>query len=297
MSVACLLLGLLTLSASSADGYTFPPRIQGPVSATLNVTVDESTAGPPRVRYILTVDGPPDLQVEPPVLSDPTAGWKAHRSSAWSRIGDTVHWSEVVDLEQVKPGLAPLPDVALRFRVGKNAPYHQEEWTDVLKNTIDVPLPPIVDHPSDDSSMRPVLLASLIVAGAAAVVILIYRRRRAALDPPPTLVGRALGELDRLETAPPESLTSQIYYTQLSNILRRYLAERFRLPALQQTTTEFLQTLAQTDRLTLPQQSALQTILERCDLSKFAQLDVDPSQRRTTTDLARNLIRQTSQQP
>ena len=83
--------------------------------------------------------------------------------------------------------------------------------------------------------------------------------------PPEQWALQELGRLDESATA-----DAAAYHTALSDVVRRYLADRFGLPATRQTTAEFLETVRRSGRLSAEQQALLRDFLERCDLAKFA---------------------------
>jgi hypothetical protein len=119
-------------------------------------------------------------------------------------------------------------------------------------------------------------------------------RRRPEPPPPPPDVW-ALAELDRLEAlALPAAGEIDRYHTLLSSTMRRYLELRFQLPASQQTTPEFLKTLAGADLLNSAQQMILGAFLERCDLAKFARAGFSPVECQAATRIARELVEQTA---
>ena len=60
------------------------------------------------------------------------------------------------------------------------------------------------------------------------------------------------------------------FHTQISNIFRRYLELRFKVPALQRTTHEITNDGTLASLLSTSLRKDLTTILERCDLAKFA---------------------------
>ena len=115
-------------------------------------------------------------------------------------------------------------------------------------------------------------------------------RRRQALSPD----RRALQELMRLQQTPNLTLNTSGYHAPLSDVVRRYLAERYSLPAMWQTTAEFLATVDATGRLSAEQQTLVRDILERCDLAKFAPVGASPEECRETTALAQAFVEQTA---
>ena len=83
------------------------------------------------------------------------------------------------------------------------------------------------------------------------------------------------------------------FYEAISNILRHYIEDRFSLHAPEQTTEEFLYTLAQTDSLSPSDKTALGEFLGHCDLVKFARHQPTPEQIQRTFDLVKGFIEKT----
>jgi hypothetical protein len=254
---------ILLIPPSGAASYTYAPERRGDMIATLTVAVPDGT-GPAPVYYALTVEGGPALQVAPPELTDPAGVWKALRSSAWSSTDGRVTWTEFIELDQEKPGVVPLPDVRLEFREAPGAAWQRAEWEDVLKDIRELPLP----TPRTASGWG--RAGVLWVATAAVAMILLalaaIMRRRRRLEPPLTPDEHALREIHGLERS---DATPVRLFVQLSDVLRRYLAERYTLAAPQQTTDELLQAASQVDGLTT-EMPLLQEIFVRCDRVKFA---------------------------
>jgi Domain of unknown function (DUF4381) len=280
---------LILLLAPSADaGYTYPPERRGDMVASLNVEVLEG--GPALVDYTLTVTGGPHLQIEAPELVDATGAWTARRSSAWAYADGQVTWTEFIRLDQVKPGIVPLPDVRVRFRAETSADWQQAEWKDILKDLRELPLPAVRSAPPSNWSLP------LIAVGAACLVALLVAagtliRRRRRLGPVLSVEQRALRELDRLENA---SGAPEWRFARLADVLRGYLSERFGVPALQQTTSEFLR---ETSDALAGERDVLRELLEHCDLAKFAGVAADGDQWKQSAARARAFIRRTARTP
>jgi hypothetical protein len=279
---------LLLLLPPAEEGYTFPPVRHGDLTARLSVRVSEAV-GPNRVYYTLTVDGGPRLEVEAPELADTLSAWTPRRASAWTQEGGRASWTESIELEQAKPGLVALPDVKVRFRNGPKEPWQGAEWKDILKDIRELPGP---DRPT---TAAPGVLPRVAWATAGTVVLLVgalvlLRRRRA--EPPLTPDGKALRDLDRLERAIGTPGTGgERLFTRLSDVVRCYLAERFGLPAFQQTTAEFLRAGAPP---LAAEMDFLRDLFERCDLAKFAPLRADPERLRESIGQARAFVRRTA---
>jgi hypothetical protein len=86
-----------------------------------------------------------------------------------------------------------------------------------------------------------------------------------------------LDELDQLEKERQGGTAQQgVLYLRLSNILRAFLERQFPLPVSRLTTREFQSQVAQADLFSPEQQILLGTILDRCDLAKFARANFKP---------------------
>ena len=278
----------MAIAAAPPPGAVQPVQTRGDMTAGLVVHVEDVEAH--LVRLTLTVTGGPLLQVEPPELSDALNAWEATRNE-WCRLdGDRLTWTTTILLRQTKPGRADLPDVKVRFRAGPDAAWQKVEWVDLLKAAKDAP-PPEVLPPPPPSQWQPWTAAAIALLGLAGIGWWIGRRRRRP-RPPLSPEQQALQELARLDawaTADPAA-----YHTALSDVVRRYLADHFSLPAMRRTTAEFLETIRRSGRLPAEQQALLCDFLERCDLAKFAPVGASAEERREAADLARALVEQMS---
>src|SRR5262249_37808299 len=96
---------------------------------------------------------------------------------------------------------------------------------------------------------------------------------------------RAVRELDRVERC---GLTPAELHTRLSETVRHFLAERFELPAPQQTTGELL--ADQVDKVPLQAREALADFLRRTDIAKFAPLTPAARACREAIELGRVIV-------
>jgi hypothetical protein len=124
-------------------------------------------------------------------------------------------------------------------------------------------------------------------------------RRRLAAPPPPLLPHEwAVRELDRIEAMQlAEAGEAERYHTLLSDVVRVYLERRFSLPASQQTTVEFLETMRRSPQLTPAQQGLLRDFLQRCDMAKFARAAPPPEECRAVAGMARSFVQETTPRP
>ncbi len=121
--------------------------------------------------------------------------------------------------------------------------------------------------------------AALGLLGIAVLFFLIYyiKQRRAGkpilpkrVKPPRPAHEVAFEELDELKNSNLlEGAKYKTYYSRLSEIVRRYIENRYFIPAMEMTTFELL-TSVETEQLNPEELSVLRDLLTRCDLVKFA---------------------------
>jgi Domain of unknown function (DUF4381) len=287
-----VLVALFLPAADDADGVALPEQTHGDIAARLTVHVADAgpQPGAALVRLTLAITGGSLLQVEPARLADPLNAWEP-QVNEWCRLDDgRLTWTQSILLRQIKPGPAALPDVKVRFRQGPGAAWQDAEWVDVLKTARDAPPPePSPPLPSGMGWLPWAVLAAPLTLAALAWGLRFRRARPRRMLPPDQ---RALQDLRRMEQTP--DLDSAAFHTTLSNVVRRYLAERFGLPATRQTTAEFLETVRRMGRLPPEEQALLRDLLERCDLAKFAPVGASAESCRETAFLAQGFVERTA---
>jgi len=146
-----------------------------------------------------------------------------------------------------------------------------------------------IEIPSIWSWLLPVLIAAAL--GVLAWVWWILRkRRRTTAQIQETAADRArmrLREAWKCVDRP------ERFCTRLSEIVRVYLEERFRLRAPEQTTEEFLADTQKNTLLDLRHQGLLAQFLEQCDLVKFAGQEPGRKDLEHLHDAATNFIEET----
>ncbi|HJS72832.1 MAG TPA: hypothetical protein VJ921_01000, partial [Vicinamibacteria bacterium] len=86
------------------------------------------------------------------------------------------------------------------------------------------------------------------------------------------------------------------FYTELAEILKRYVGRRFEVPYLERTTSEVLSDL-RPKKLAAGTTSELRGILDASDLVKFAKYAPEPAHAEETLALAHSWIRRTRPSP
>jgi hypothetical protein len=138
-----------------------------------------------------------------------------------------------------------------------------------------------------------------VLAAVAAAALLAYGvrkwRQRRRIGPSLSPAQWAQRELDRLLALNlPAAGEIERFHTLLSNVVRRYLENRFDLPARRQTTPEFLEAMEKSSLLPAEQQQVLRGFLERCDLAKFARARPVVEECLATLQMARAFVDGTS---
>jgi hypothetical protein len=286
-----VLVGLALAGRAAAD-FTFPAQRCGAMEAVLAVHVADHSEAPGLAAAVYTIEvrGPAGLQVEAPQLGDATQAWKV----TWEKPSRKEEAGGVIvtlrgSVQQVKP-VPPgkLPSLRLGLREDPKAEPQEVEWLDILDRLRELPGP--AAPPEPPAVWKWAVAAGVVIA--AMLTALVLGRRRKPIAPPRPPEERALSEIDLLErTALPPAGPADAFHTRLSDLVRRYLAERFGLKALEQTTAEFLAAARQVPQLN-EREPLLCEFCERCDLAKFARAELSPQDCRRSADLARTLVEQ-----
>jgi hypothetical protein len=169
---------------------------------------------------------------------------------------------------------------------------------DTTKNFHEIIEP--LDAPVVFREVLPYLVLAVLLI-AIAVFIVWYRRYKARKEAEvfvetkprilPQLIAR--GRFRDLEAAKYwQQGDVKSYFSELSNILREYLENRYRILALESTTDEILDDLKET-RFPQLQAMPLQSFLETADLAKFAKHKPSPEDCQEALGYAEKLIKET----
>lgn len=144
-----------------------------------------------------------------------------------------------------------------------------------------------------------VISAMLLIA---IIIFLIYyfSKKKANQEPapaPPAYVEtpnekamRMLAELEQKELWQNDQVKQ--YYTELTNILRTYITERFRTPAMELTSDELL-TVARRNKDMTRHMEGLSTILQTADMAKFAKAQPLPQEHADAFELTKQFVQAT----
>jgi len=165
-----------------------------------------------------------------------------------------------------------------------------------MTDIIDIKGP--IDFPS---KILPFLIAILILGILYGLYFLFKKlKKRKTLEKsiPPKLPHEIAYE--RLEELKNKDLVSKgrigEFYTELSDIARHYLEDRFVLRAPEMTTEEFLIKLKNEQELNREQKSLLREFLSHCDMVKFAKYGPTIAEVTASFDSAKRLVDETKEE-
>ncbi|MCA9393801.1 MAG: DUF4381 family protein [Candidatus Omnitrophica bacterium] len=172
--------------------------------------------------------------------------------------------------------------------------------------------PPVALGADDQTGLRdirgpvaypldPVLVALLLLIVLAGIAVLLrwwvrmYRRRRAYVPPvpprPPWDI--ALELLEKLKAKKYlEYDKFDQYYSELSDILRRYMEDYFGIRAPEMTTEEFLVSIRHHDAVAEEHKALLARFMQQADVVKFAKAAPTAEEADQSWELARRFIMQ-----
>ncbi|MDH7501314.1 MAG: hypothetical protein QHJ82_01190 [Verrucomicrobiota bacterium] len=136
-----------------------------------------------------------------------------------------------------------------------------------------------------------VLIAGALFAALAAFFW--FRSRRRATQQPEVQIPPHIVARDRLRAALALITQPGPFCVEVSQIIRVYLEQQFKLHAPERTTEEFLAELQDSSLLGLDQKRTLADFLMRCDLVKFARYEPGEPELRSLYDAAVRLVEET----
>jgi len=170
---------------------------------------------------------------------------------------------------------------------------------DTTKGIADIKMP--YEIPLGWADLLPYLIALVLIAGAIAIYILIRKRKKTEPEPvkkfiPPPIPAHiwALDELDKLAA---QKLWQQgkvkLYYSRITEIIRRYIEMRFGIQAMEETTYDIMRSFREGNHLAQENEDKLRIFLEEADLVKFAKYQPDADDNEKSFTVALDFVRAT----
>lgn len=255
------------------------------VTVETSVLSAKATVGD-EIRVFARVEHPKDVTVEPPSPKSAVAPFELKRvevapfATGKNRVRETF----VLVLTSFEPGNLTVPPVEISYEepTGRRGTVRTDpvsiEIVAVTKEG-DNKLKPIKGPLHVQGGLRDALLGALAALLTAVLIFRLWwlhRNRRAvdpeALLPPHERVKRELGRLERSNWL--AAGKEKEHYSELADVLRRYLERRFALAAEDLTTNEILSHLKQLE-ITKENVELAREALETADLVKFAKFSPD----------------------
>ncbi len=294
---------------SPAPGPLRRTWTRGPLQLDLSIS-DAAPLAADTVRVRLQASSGDKLQVELPTLEnwpkDSLVGRPEQSGPTTGGDGRT-SWELSFELDVLRAGAYQLPELAMKFRRSES-----EEWTTASTEPVSIEFRSLLGDDPDQAAPRPnpgpadlprgpvpwIVIAAVVLGVALAIGLLValfvWRSRRPQPPLRITAYRKAMDAIHRINLA---GLLDRgevdRFYTDLSDVVRRYVEDRFGLRAPEQTTEEFLQALARRPVLAREQGQSLAHFLEECDMVKFARVRPTSLEGQAALRAARDFVEST----
>ena len=312
LGVACA--AVLVAAAGTCDdtpGAQDPLRShtrEGPVTATVTLAPSEPRLGD-LMMLTLAVEAEPGVSVEMPSFGDALGRFTIVDFAPRAETADDgrTHLSQRYTLQATASGRHRVP--RLRLELVDDRPGRGDgEPRELLTDEIGFEVASVLTDGAGAVELRPArdplpelqgpwlerrwpwLAGGTAVLAAVAAGILAWLRRAAARARL-TAFDRASARLARLRgQGLPDPERVDPWYVELSDIVRRYVEERFSLRAPELTTEEFLIEAGRSEELSPAHRDQLSNFLERCDRVKFARYSPGEYESREALEVAARFL-------
>jgi hypothetical protein len=301
LDIRWAILLLILAGCAQPDDQSLPNDTE-PYTLAMHVSTNALTIGDP-VTIRVSAAHPPDVDVQWPSLE---SAWVVRDSRVSSRsVGDDISITDMqYNLTTFETGSFLLSTGEVVFTQNESGqitrPFPEQMMTvrSVLgENDEPRPIRPVMDWPG--RLPRWIFVVVGIVLGALLIGLLVrylWNKPRTFIKqpPPPPPHVTALNALRLLlERRLIEDKKVELFFVELSQIVRTYIEQRFGLRAPERTTEEFIREATQSRLLTSVHQELVSHFLEQCDLVKFAQYRPDEDSMRSAYDAAVRLVEET----
>ena len=146
--------------------------------------------------------------------------------------------------------------------------------------------------PVDYSLVPPWVIFAACFAGLCLLGLIGWAVMRRMRKPKPEKSPRARAlELLEIERTQIGHVTPYEFSIRVSDILRRYVVEEYKLPITRQTSVEFLEAISNARTFSEDERSLLSDFLNRCDLIKFARYEATTADSELLLDEATRFVR------
>ncbi len=263
-----------------------------------------------KVTYTITVKAQKNIEVEfPQILPENLSGFAIKNfgstQAGWFGKKTFKQWYL---LDTYVSGEHTIPAVVIKYRAKGSA-----AWQELSVKEVKVEVKSMLDAAAAKAEIHDIRgpksfaekmwfyaligLAALLIIGAVFTFIVLRKKKleqKAPSIPAHIIAYEALAALEKKDYI--RKGQTQAYYTELSDIVRHYLENRFNLRAPEMTTEEFLVKLKDDSALSLEHKGLLREFLVNSDLVKFAKYLPAEQEANLSFSSARKLVDQTKEQ-
>lgn len=256
----------------------------GPVKIDVKVDKDTITIGD-RIRYDVSIEYKDGVELEPHIIGGNLGDFeiKDYHIQEPKKTKDDKWFSRTTYIiTTFTTGEFTIPPATMKYK-----DLSKSEQT-VTSEEIKIKVESVERSPNDRDDIRPLkgpaeirqgfpvrLLVVLLLLILAAVSAFIYVRKKKHIESMPPLPPRPPEEIamEELQALQDKKLIEKgmikEYYTEISDIIRKYIEGRFRVFALDRTTWELYQEMRE-KKIKRQSVDKIKDFLEDCDLVKFA---------------------------
>ncbi len=158
-------------------------------------------------------------------------------------------------------------------------------------------LPDLEAVPDPNGWIRILIIVLIVAAVAGLIWLIVMQLRRSSAQRGEQQLLPHEAALQRLQKALEIIHQPREFVIEVSDALRQYLEDRFRIAAPEQTTEEFVHAMRNDPQLDPHQKEALQKFLNTSDLVKFAKVEPGRHELMELFDTARDVVSQTAYEP
>lgn len=276
---------------------------------TVKAGVDKATAAiGDKIKYTIFIEKDKNVEVEPFVFGQNLGNFaiKDFGSKRSVLFNKEKIWQWYI-LDTYITGKTTIPKVTVKYKRENESDWSQIEAGEVsveVKSTLDKSGPgtrmrdikgPVNLPSAINKYLIPVCLLFLVALGSLAGYFLKKNKEGKTIPKRPAHeIAYEQLETLRLKDYIGRGLIKE-YYTEVSDIIRHYLENRFRLKAPEMTTEEFLASARDAAELANEHKNLLKEFLLCCDLVKFAKYAPLPDEVNSIFDSAKHFIDQTKE--
>ncbi|WP_133111827.1 BatD family protein [Candidatus Scalindua japonica] len=278
------------------------------INVNANVDMARVTIGD-KINYKITIDFPEDVEVFPPETKDKIGGLTVKEFTTEDieeEEGRTTREYKYI-LETYKASSYIIPSFEIEYKEKLKSEVKMVKTTEIFVEVVTILdadasdvrdiKPPVALHKNYYKLYVIIGIIFGVLVLAAVIAHYIYHRKHREVESIPEPLSSHQIAYNDLESLRAMDLISkgQIkeYYYRLSNIVRYYIENRFKLMAPERTTEEFLLEMTVTGKLSGEHKELVGNFLEHCDMVKFAAYGPDSREIENSFNSAKKLVDET----